>query len=173
MTEPRFKPHNVLRFVEIVKILQNSPKEIHFNPTPLRLSVDTACARLRDAILALSTGLVQHPDINSDLLAKVWPRYKVIADGEFVSVVPRQTEKETSVSVHPSDVESPALSWTLSAEHRRFCDSLRAFAVLLGERLLTGQLTIKGQLDPKLQKQIEQDNDVVFRKVDKQTTIML
>lgn len=161
----RFRAQSVYRFVPILDQLlkQHSNKgtaSIGFSPFDLHISADTAIARLRDAVIALSTGKTTHPSINAHELAEVWPLYRVTSDGDRVLVVPRLT-KEGRPSVMDVGPRTAALA-VLHVNQERFVETVTAFAVLLGQRLLQGEVTINGNLPNSLRSQLETSNDIAI-----------
>lgn len=155
---------SVARFLAPIRSLINQHRKhntasVAFNPLSLNISVETAVARLRDAIHSLSQGLTSAPAIDAEELAAVWAFYKVTSDGVNVLIVPRITEQEEPVLIHTDSRESLA---TLKVEDERFVENLTAFALLLGQRILQGEVTIIGNLDETLQLRLGSENDIVI-----------
>lgn len=146
MTQYRFTPKSVVRFVPIFKLLceQPTPQTISFSPTSLAISTETALSRLRDAANALIRGQVSHPDIDAELLATKWPLFKVTTSGQGNILIVPKAEKQTTNQVvaevlvdQPSDVLAVVKSEDESV--------IRAFALLLGRRFLSGRVQILGE----------------------------
>ncbi len=169
---PRFGQRSVNRFVPILSRLcqAQEPTAVSFTPSELGISVETAMARLRDAAHSLSTGLTTHPSINAETLSAVWPLYKVTSDGLDVVVSPRKTEKGTPIT--PLSVRA-ADSYALRADAPGFVEALTAFAVLLGQRVLQGQVVISGVIDEDFKDRLSLRYDIAFRRETDNTTIML
>jgi len=105
--------------------------------------MDTAIARCRDAVKRIATGKTDHPSIDVAVLSVIWPSYKVTSDGEMVVICSRMVEQGLPTTVLSGSQAELAV---LQTTQFRFVDSLTAFAVLLGQRLLQGEVTIVGEL---------------------------
>ena len=126
----------------------------------MNISLETAIARLRDAVHSLSSGLTTHPSVDATTLKEVWPLYRVDSDGVNVLVVSRETKQnKPELLIHSGSRTELAV---LGSEDVRFVEVLTAFAVLLGQRFLQGEVTINGFLSDKLQHRLQSENDVVF-----------
>lgn len=163
-TPHRYSPRSVYRFVPIIKRVLDQHRSrgtatVMFNPLELNLSIETAVARLRDAAKALSSGITTHPSVDVTSLKEVWPLYRVDSDGVNVLVAPRSTEQDEVVPIHTASGDALA---TLNVEDGQFVELVRAFAILLGRRLLQGQVVINGDLSENLQRQLGCDYDVVI-----------
>jgi hypothetical protein len=160
----RHSERSVFRFVPIITKLLNHHASrgsgtVSFNPLELNISVETAVARLRDAVFSLSTGLTAHPSVDAVTLKEVWKQYKVTSDGTNVQVIPRATEQGELLTITGDSKDVLA---SLNVEDVGFAENLSAFATLLGRRLLQGQVIINGDLSDNLKRTLECDNDVVI-----------
>jgi hypothetical protein len=160
----RYSPKSVYRFVPVIdKVLSmhrnRGIASVSFDPTNLSISMETGIARLRDAVHALSTGMCPHPLINAEELRHVWPLYKVTSDGKVVQVVARSVEQIEPVAMEPFAGVSIAV---LRTDDLRFTETITAFAVLLGQHLLVGQVDIVGDLSDSLRYRLESENDIVI-----------
>jgi hypothetical protein len=160
----RHGQRSVYRFVGIiVKVLDQHRRQgiasVSFNPLDMNISVETAIARLRDAVYSLSSGLTTHPSVDVTQLKEVWPHYKVTSDGVNVQVVSREAKQDEPVPIHTGTGTELAV---LRSEDPRFVETLSAFAVLLGQRFLQGEVQISGFLSDTLQHRLQSENDVVF-----------
>lgn len=157
----RHTDKSVRRFVPVLETLLSNHKTlgeypVQFDPTTLGISVETGLARLRDAVHSIINGLTSYPTISPTELVAVWPRYHVISDGTNIVIQPKHgTANSTQLNV------ATKLA-TLSVSHPYFSDILTAFAVLLGHRILQGEVQINGELDPVLQQQLEAKYDIVI-----------
>ncbi len=156
---------SVSRFVPVIEALLDAHKKlgtanVTFDPlVGMNISVETAMGRLRDAVASLSQGLTSAPSIDAEELAAVWAFYKVTSDGTNVQIVSRLTEQEEPVMIQTGSRESLA---TLKVEDERFVETLTAFALLLGQRYLQGEVTILGDLPPELQSRLLSENDIAI-----------
>ncbi len=155
---------SVSRFVPVIESLLNQHKHkgiasVTFDPATMGLSVETGIARLRDAVQSLSQGLTSTPTIKADDLTAIWPYYRVRSDGTLVNVISRSTEQEEPVMIQSGSRESLA---TLKVEDPRFVETLSAFALLLGQRFLQGEVTILGDLDETLRLRLLSENDIAI-----------
>jgi hypothetical protein len=170
---PRYSRRSVYRFVPILQKVCDSadPVVIKFYPHELGLTQSTAIARLRDAKAALSTGMVTHPFINVDRLKALWPKYKISTDADAVLLTPRTTE-QTPTALPFVEIGGSVIG-TLHTDEPEFDAYLRAFAVLLGGRHLSGSLTILGKMSSKLIDDIHSQYDVAIQQQTQNHYIML
>jgi len=171
----RYRRSSVDRFVPVIEqLLRSGGTPVSFDPADLHLGVETALARFRDAVHAFSTGLVTHPNINADLLRETWQRFKATSDGHRVLLLSRQAEQGppelTAFPVSGGRAQPLAM---LRSTQPRFVETLTALAVLLGQRILQGEVHISGELTDTLQHRLETENDIVFRRETPNTWIML
>lgn len=131
------------------------------------LSPETVTCRLRDAAHAFLSGTQTSPDVNTEQLRVVWPTYKVKHDGALVYVVSRAKQESEKQLDAVSEGERNVLA-TVEPN----IDVLSAFALLLGLRVLSGQVRIKGQLSEQTTKLLSEAHDVAFVK-EGSYTIML
>jgi hypothetical protein len=159
----RLSWRSVQRFVPVIEHVltahQNGIAHVAFDPKRMGISIDTAIARLRDAVQSLSQGLTSTPTINADVLTAIWPHYKVTSDGTNVLITSRTTEQEEPVLIHSGSRESIA---TLTVGSPRFVENLSAFALLLGQRLLQGEVTILGDLSAFERNRLLSENDIAI-----------
>src|SRR6267142_1419810 len=170
----RYRRSSVDRFVPVIEqLLRRGGTPVSFDPSDLGINVETALARFRDAVHALSTGLVTHPNINAILLQETWLRFKATSDGTRVLLLSRKAEQGPPqlTAVPVSEGRVPLA--TLRSTQPRFVDSLTALAVLLGQRILVGEVVIHGEITDTLKQRLESENDVAFRQEAQNTTIML
>jgi len=155
---------SVVRFIPVIRTVldqhrRNGVASVKFNPLELNLNLQTAMARLRDSVHSLCEGLTEHGSIDKETLKQVWPLYKVTSDGANVMVVSRDVPVgESNITIIGSN-ESLA---TLKTDEAGFVEAITAFAVLMGQRYLRGQVDIIGDLSDSLRHRIESENDVVF-----------
>lgn len=170
----QYREKSVNRFVPVLKLLlaDTGKSGVSFDPFAMLLSPNTAIARLRDAVHAISSGKVIHPSINADLLREVWSQYKITSDGSIISISPRQTEERPQAVPTGGSRAATELA-VLKVSQPRFVETLTAFACLLGQRILTGEVTIYGDLSSTLIDRLENDNDVVIKRTGEQQYIML
>lgn len=155
---------SVSRFVPVLESLIHQHQVSHtghvsFDPQHFNISIETAIARLRDAVQSLSQGLTSTPSIDADVLTAIWPHYKVTSEGTRVLIVSRSTEQEEPVLIHSGSRESLA---TLTVESPRFVENLTAFALLLGQRILQGEVTILGDLPDSVRLRLLSENDIAI-----------
>jgi hypothetical protein len=153
-----------MRFIPVIRTVlsqhqRNGIANVKFNPLEMNLSIETAIARLRDAFHSLAAGLTTHPDIDQETIKQVWPEYKVISDGTNVLVIGRGTDQPTEIELI---VQAKTALAVLRTDEAGFVEDLTAFARLLGQRYLQGQVDIIGDLSESLQHRIMSENDVVF-----------
>jgi hypothetical protein len=157
-----FSAKSVSRFVPTIRALleqhrRNGVANIKFNPlVDLNLGLETAIARLRNAVHSISTGITEFDSVDAATLKQVWPLYKITADDSNVMIVPRETLEATPQT---SNVSCLA---TLRTGELGFDQDLTAFARLLSRRHLLGQVDIIGDLSESLQHRIVSENDVIF-----------
>lgn len=153
-----------MRFIPVIRTVLNQHQRngianVKFNPLEMNLSVETGMARLRDAFHSLAAGLTTHPDVDQETVKQVWPEYKVISDGTNILVISRGTDQPTEIELI---VQAKTCLATLHTDEAGFVESLTAFAVLLGQRYLQGQVDIIGDLSGSLQHRLMSEHDVVF-----------
>jgi hypothetical protein len=169
MIPHRYTARSVIRFVPVIRALliqhrKNGVAVVKFNPVELDLNVNTAMARLRDAVHSLCSKFYTHPSIDSDELKRVWHLYKVVSNDDInVEIVSR------GVELTPPNIliETPSGgvytdSIVLRTDEAGFIEALTALALLFGRRLIKGQVDIIGDLSESLQHRITSENDVVF-----------
>jgi hypothetical protein len=135
------------------------PRRFSFDPQPIGVNSETAACRLRDAVRSLLTGMTTDPNIDPTLLAERYRHYMVTHDGTHVFVVPRAEKKtdSTSLSVdhaHDSDV--------LAVIQPTDVDVIRAFALLLGRRILQGKVLILGTLTTETTDSLMHQHDIAL-----------
>jgi hypothetical protein len=154
---------SVSRFIPIFRTLldqhrKNGVAVVKFDPLEMNLALETAIARLRDAANSLLSDTVSFESVDSELLKQVWPLYRVTSDGISVIIESRRTKEVTPIA---DSAIGTSLAVLRTAE-AGFVEDLTAFARLLGQRHLRGQVDIIGDLSDSLQHRITSENDVVF-----------
>jgi hypothetical protein len=174
----RYTAKSVDRFIPVLEQLcrqaQTGKMEtISFFASDLFLSLNTAMARLRDAVAAITTGIIVDPRVPADLLQVMWKQYQMTShNGNKVLLVPRNTEQTRPTLNVESGAQRKYLA-VLNTSQPRFEEILTSFACLLGQRLLEGTVLIEGQLSETLQPVLMDRNDIMFRPETPTTTIML
>lgn len=179
----RYSLTSVTRFLPIFNLVLSQgdfPLRIEINPSDLQLSHETVSARLRDAARAISQGHVITSITDTDRFTRLWNQYYVTSDEGRVFVVPK-TEKENrgkgqvTGTIAPSPRASSSVNVstlaTLTAKQAT-PDVLRAFATLLGLRILTGRVDIVGQVPQELQSELMDKHDIVFTSDGTNTTLL-
>ena len=167
-------PHvapNIRKYWPIIKELLNKHEAgdfsgVRFDPEPLGQSVTTAVRRFGDTI----NWLVKNPEYLGFVVmdVKAWKYYHVVAEDNKVVIEPRKASADVSPLGNYGRV------WIrLKPDDPDFLVQLTGLASLLAKRDLIEPISIIGQVDLKLQQQIEAKYDVAFRKEDDGTTTML
>jgi hypothetical protein len=134
--------------------------------------MNTAMARLRDAVHAITTGIIIDPRVPAEVLHAMWPKFQLTShNGTKVLLVPRDTKQGTPLNVESGG--SRTYLAMLRVDQPRFEEILGAFATLLGQRLVEGTVLIEGELSDTLQEVLLDRNDIMFRQDTPTTIIML
>lgn len=157
----RHTDKSVRRFVPILETLIANHKTfgeypVQFDPTQLGISVETGLARLRDAVHSITTGLTNYPNISSADLSAIWPRYHATSDGTNIVIQPKHP------TVHATRVHVSTKLATILVDQPNYESYLTAFAILLGNRILQGEVTIIGHLSDTLKQTLEGAYDIVI-----------
>jgi hypothetical protein len=172
----RYTAKSVDRFIPVLEAVvrqAGSPLQtVQFFPSDLYLSMNTAMARLRDAVHAITTGIIIDPRVPADVLRAMWPMFRLTSfNGTKVLLVPRHTEQGTPLNVESG--EHRTYLAVLRVDQPRFEEILSAFATLLGQRLLEGTVCIEGTLSETLHDVLLDRHDIMFRVESPTVTIML
>jgi hypothetical protein len=173
----RYTSKSVDRFIPVLERLcrqdPDHPETISFFASDLFLSLNTTLARLRDAVAAITTGIIVDPRVPADVLRATWKKFHLTShNGNKVLLVPRDT-KQTTDSLNVETGSHRRYLAVLRTNQPRFEEVLTAFACLLGQRLLEGTVMVEGPLSDTLQAVLLDRNDIMFRQETPDTTIML
>src|SRR5215831_9048423 len=139
---PYYDWKSVRRFIPVIRLLVETHQRVgvanvQFNPLTLNLSVETAIARLRDAVKSLCLELTIDDSIDIEVLRQIWPLFKVTSDGTRVTIVPRKL-KETE----PEPARGQNVLATIRTDDVEFLEDLKALARCLSKRFSLGQVDI-------------------------------
>lgn len=175
MTQPTQWQHrqtSVQRFIPILQQLLTSPSGVTFDPSTLKIACETAVSRLRDAVNSIFLGHTVFPELDVTALRAVWPTFYVKHDGKHVYVLPRAGKHPMSqpLAVSLGDKQAtPAVE--LNSDDQHFSKCLDASALLIGFRVLTGTVHIRGKVSKEMQQTLTGLYDVGW-KVDGEETVM-
>lgn len=161
MTEFRFSEKSVRRYLPIIKqvLTLDPPHRITFDPAVLGLNTETASTRLRDAVNAIILGITPQAGINAEVLKSKWTLYKVTFDNREVVVLPKTEKNKTEDIVLAPQLAGETHNDLLAVVKADDVDVIRAFATLLGRRVLTGKIKIVGPCNDVI-KTLDVDFDV-------------
>jgi hypothetical protein len=174
----RYTTKSVDRFIPVLEAVCRQSylgkvEQVEFFASDLFLSMNTAMARLRDAVHAITTGIIVDPRVPADVLRAMWPKYRLTShNGTKVLLVPRNTE-QTPTTLNVESGEQRRYLAVLDTDRPRFEETLTAFACLLGQRILEGSVLIEGPLSETLVAVLLDRHDIMFRQETSTTTIML
>jgi hypothetical protein len=124
--------------------------------------------RLRDAANSLINRYTSHPNIDPQRLAERWKDYKVVIVEDRINVVPR-AEKETTTGSFPVIVgEAEDVLAVVKADN---LEVIRAFALLLSQRVLNGKVRIIGPINTT-NAFLETEFDITFVEENQESRLM-
>jgi hypothetical protein len=160
MTTPlphRFSERSVLRYLDaLVQLSRAADTPTTFIIVRHELSAETVCCRFRDAVNAFLKGYVSHPLVNLDTLRRAWSLHKVTHNGSDVTISPKAQKTAADVLACVTAGESGPLAVVPADD----ATALSAFALLLGRRLLTGQVHLLGTPSPTLVSELTSAHDI-------------
>lgn len=147
MPRKELSASNAARFLNVfLSVIENPDKEIIVDHERLGLTPETCISRLRDAVLAMKTGLVDFPSIDSLIFADAWKgHYVTLKNGEVrVRCRKLDEEEDTPAIAHIQE------SYTCTIENPTAAH-LEAVALLLSDRILSGPVLLRGTTELALQ----------------------
>lgn len=169
MTSPhRLSASNVRRFEQVIRKLVETggQQQLCIDPAALGLRPTSCSARLSDALLSLLDNHTTLPslDVGRLRLARSLV-YISTLDSGLVCLVPR-TNKQTTVAPLTVDVvtsqQGTADLCVLNTTSEQFDSFLHALALLLGSRVLSGRVRIRGTVSDALEQEITEKYDVAI-----------
>jgi hypothetical protein len=143
-----FQPSNTDRFVPYLLALVRGHTEtgtarvqIPIGIIPGIRKATTMVTKLREAVLAITHGAVFYPELDADILKKVWPFYEVnysALDDAVVIKSKREVKPMTSTVI---------ADWTLKTTDLTFEEDLTSLATLRTNQRFFGKVTIIGMFD--------------------------